>query len=146
MYVTLKWNYDSPISRQNDNQVTFPGEFSFSKCYRTKKDGSNKSIKKSPTKTYKDILRWSTCVLVYFNWLLDHVIYLKLRRECLFCQAEQIHNMTTSTFTQNDNFVHPWQFCVSFCGFAQLYTTVILFSAWDKSHDPRGNWSKLKHM
>ena len=30
--VTLKWNYDSPISRQNDNQVTFPGEFSVSKC------------------------------------------------------------------------------------------------------------------
>ena len=26
-------------------------------------------------------LRWSTCVLVYFSWLLDHVIYLKLRRE-----------------------------------------------------------------
>ena len=25
--------------------------------------------------------RWSTCVLVYFSWLLDHVIYLKLRRE-----------------------------------------------------------------
>ena len=25
-------------------------------------------------------LRWSTCVLVYFSWLLDHVIYLKLSR------------------------------------------------------------------
>ena len=22
--------------------------------------------------------RWSTCILVYFSWLLDHVIYLKL--------------------------------------------------------------------
>ena len=27
----------------------------------------------------EDDLRWSTCVLVYFSWLLDHVIYLKLR-------------------------------------------------------------------
>ena len=25
--------------------------------------------------------RWSTCVLVYFSWLLDHMIYLKLGRE-----------------------------------------------------------------
>ena len=34
--------------------------------------------------------RWSTCVLVYFSWLLDHVIYLKLRREKMLCKAEQI--------------------------------------------------------
>ena len=26
-------------------------------------------------------LRWSTCVLVYFSWLLDPMIYLKLRRK-----------------------------------------------------------------
>ena len=26
-------------------------------------------------------VRWSTCVLVYFSLLLDHVIYLKLRRK-----------------------------------------------------------------
>ena len=26
-------------------------------------------------------LWWCTCALVYFSWLLDHVIYLKLRRE-----------------------------------------------------------------
>ena len=25
--------------------------------------------------------RWSTCVLVYFSWLLNHVIYIILRRE-----------------------------------------------------------------
>ena len=32
--------------------------------------------------------------------------------------------------------------------FAQLYKTVILFSDffWDKSLDPRANWSKLEHM
>ena len=52
----------------------------------------------------------------------------------------------TATFTQQDNFVPPGQDWVSFCEFAQLYTTVILFSAWDKSHDPRGNWSKLEHL
>ena len=38
--------------------------------------------------------RWSTCLLVYFTCLLDHVIYLKLRREWLFFKAEQIHEMT----------------------------------------------------
>ena len=32
--------------------------------------------------------RWSTCVLVSFSWLLDHVIYL------ILCKAEQIHKMT----------------------------------------------------
>ena len=30
--------------------------------------------------------------------------------------------------------------------FAQLYKTVILFSAWDKSRDLRANWNKLEHM
>ena len=29
----------------------------------------------------RGVLRWSTCVLVCFSWLLDHVIYFKLRRE-----------------------------------------------------------------
>ena len=48
-----------------------------------------------------NVVRWSTCVLVYFRWLLDHVSYLQLR-SVLF-KAEQIHKTTTS-FTQNDNF------------------------------------------
>ena len=30
--------------------------------------------------------------------------------------------------------------------FAQLYITVIVFSAGDKSHGSWGNWSKLEHM
>ena len=34
-------------------------------------------------------LRWSTFVLVYFSWHLDHVIYLKLRREKLLYKAEK---------------------------------------------------------
>ena len=33
-------------------------------------------------------LRWSTCPLVYFTWLLDHVTYLKLRTNLLLLQAE----------------------------------------------------------
>ena len=40
------------------------------------------------------LLRWSTCVLVYFSWLLDHVIYLKLRIEYSLCKAEQILKIT----------------------------------------------------
>ena len=31
-------------------------------------------------KHYNTTHRWSTCVLIYFSWLLDHMIYLKLRR------------------------------------------------------------------
>ena len=26
-------------------------------------------------------LRWFTCVLIYFMWILDHLIYLKMRRK-----------------------------------------------------------------
>ena len=33
------------------------------------------------TNIYEPNIRWSTCVLVYFSWLLNHVTYLKLRRE-----------------------------------------------------------------
>ena len=76
--------------------------------------------KKSPTKTYKNILRWSTCVLVYFSWLLDHVIYLKLRRECLLCQAMQIHKLTTKT-TQND-FVLCTSRTILSCHFVKLFS------------------------
>ena len=66
------------------------------------------------------------------------MVYLKLKRELLLCKAEQ------TIITQNEDFVHQRQFWVSFCEFAQLYTTVILFSAWDKSCDPAAKWSKLK--
>ena len=30
--------------------------------------------------------------------------------------------------------------------FVQLYITVIVFSAWDKPHDPGAIWSILEHM
>ena len=39
-----------------------------------------------------------------------------------------------------------WEKMVVIFKVAQLYITVILFSAWDKSHDPGANWSKLEHM
>ena len=50
----------------------------------------------------------------------------------------------TTIFTQNDNFVHPGQFWALLFEFVHLYITVILFSAWDKSHDPWANWSKTR--
>ena len=89
--------------------------------------------------SYVMMQRWSTCVLVCFSWLLIHVIYLKLKRELLLCKAEQ------TIITQNENLVHPRQFWVSFCEFAQLYTTVILFSAWDKSCDPAAKQAIAKY-
>ena len=44
------------------------------------------------------------CFLVCFSWLLDHVVYLKLKRELLLCKAEQ------TIITQNEDFVHQRQF------------------------------------
>ena len=48
--------------------------------------------------------RWSTCVLVSFSWLLDHVIYLNIRRENILCKAEQIQKMKL-TIVLNEHFV-----------------------------------------
>ena len=42
--------------------------------------------------------------------------------------TEEIDKNST-IFTQKDNFVHPGQYSVSFCEFAQLYLENILFSA-----------------
>ena len=67
------------------------------------------------------------------------MVYLKLKRELLLCKAEQ------TIITQNEDFVHQRQFWVSFCEFAQLYTTVILFSAWDKSCDPAAKQAIAKY-
>ena len=33
-------------------------------------------------------LRWSTCPLVAFCWLLDHVTYIKLRKKYLFANSQ----------------------------------------------------------
>ena len=51
----------------------------------------------------------------------------------------QLFSLRMKTLFIKDNF----DFWVSFCEFCQLYTTVILFSAWDKSRDLGANWSKL---
>ena len=67
------------------------------------------------------------------------MVYLKLKRELLLCKAEQ------TIITQNEDFVYQRQFWVSFCEFAQLYTTVILFSAWDKSCDPAAKQAIAKY-
>ena len=48
----------------------------------------------------KVIYTCSPSVLVYFTWLLNHVIYPKLRKRLLLLQAEQMQKITLS-FTQN---------------------------------------------
>ena len=73
-------------------------------------------------------LRWSTFGLVYFSWLLNHVIYLKLKKYCCFTQ---------------DHF--EWKE-LSFCEFAQLVKKEFFFSDWDKSRDSTVNWGRLEHM
>ena len=67
------------------------------------------------------------------------MVYIKLKRELLLCKAEQ------TIITQNENLVYPRQFWVSFCEFAQLYTTVILFSALDKSCDSAAKQAIAKY-
>ena len=42
---------------------------------------------------YTGQFRWSTCRLKFFSWLLDHVIYLKLRNVLLLLQAELLHKI-----------------------------------------------------
>ena len=53
------------------------------------------------------------CPLVFFTWLLDHVIYLKLRKK-------EIFSLKITTFFTQDHFV------LSFCGFAQLSKELFL--------------------
>ena len=63
------------------------------------------------------LLKWSPYVLVCFSWLLDHVIYLRLRKKILLLQAEQLHKMT---------FFTTKTLLSEFCELPQL-VTVILF-------------------
>ena len=59
--------------------------------------------------------------------------------------SAKLSKFTKSQLFSLKNPVHPGQFWVLFFKFVQLYITVILFSSWDKSHDPGANWSKLDH-
>ena len=51
------------------------------------------------------LYRLSTSELVCFTWLLNQVIYLKVRKKLQLLQAEQFHKMTTLS-TQKDVFDH----------------------------------------
>ena len=104
-------------------------------------------------------LSLSTCSLLFFSWLLDHVIYLKLGKKKSIGKTEQIHKMTC-IFTQNNNFLHHDHFerQKKFCyplincrkGDAHIIletydsriVSFILFSAWDRSpHWPILSWN-----
>ena len=68
-------------------------------------------------------------------WLLgvESRDFSQAEKERTACKAEQIHKMTT-IFTQNDNLGPFWVKIVVILSVAQLVTTVIFFSTWDKSH------------
>ena len=74
--------------------------------------------------------------LRFFSWLLDLVIYLKLRKQLLLLQAEKLTKWQLFS---------PRTILSGFCELAQP-VTAILFSAWDKSRDPRVNWRTLDDM
>ena len=79
--------------------------------------------------------------LVCFSWHLHHVIYLNCYLKLSKFTKWQLCSLKMTTL-----FIYIGYFDVIFCQFAQLYMTVIFFSAWDKSHDPSANWSKLDHL
>ena len=65
------------------------------------------------------ILRWSICPLDLLLALGSHDLSQAEREIVIVFKAEQIHKMK-NIFTQNDIFVHPGQFWVSFSWFAHL--------------------------
>ena len=96
----------------------------------------------SPTKDfdhYADILilcfvrgtdreRWSTCPLVFFSWLLDHVTYLKLKKKWLFAKLNkftkwQLLSLKMTTFFTQDYFE------LSFCEFSSALHNIYLFAS-----------------
>ena len=78
--------------------------------------------------------RSSTSVLVFGCWLIKHVTYLKLRNMLL--QDEKMHKMTTIALK-----------IVEVLSVEQLVTTIILFSAWDKSRVQWDNsWNSTQKM
>ena len=85
----------------------------------------------------KVIYMCSPSVLVCFTWLLNHVIYIKLRKRLLLLQAEQMRKIALS-FTQNG----PRQKSKK-SEFAQLLPTPNGFSARDKSRDLTVKLSRL---
>ena len=52
----------------------------------------NRSLRHPSPLKYFDDSWWSVCGLVYLNWLLDLVIYHKLRREYMLCKANNTQN------------------------------------------------------
>ena len=61
-------------------------------------------------------------------------------------QAEKTIAVVTSWETQKMTTFSPRTILSGFCELAQLVTTAILFSAWDKSRDPIVNWRTLDDM
>ena len=51
-------------------------------------------------------LGWSTCHLRFFSWLLDHVIYLKLRKKNLLLQEEQLTKWQLFSSKMTTSFTH----------------------------------------
>ena len=81
--------------------------------------------------------------LVFGYWFMNLVIYLKLRRNYLLLQAEQINLF----FSQNGQVLKFWVKTLSFCEFVQLLTRVIFVSAGDKSWAKKQkNNSDVEHL
>ena len=112
------------------------------------------------------VLWWYTCVLVWHTCL-EEIFGSTLKPPpCVLvqlapgsCDLSQAEKRMPKCFVKLSKFTE-WHSKLSwmnkvvilsensyhFGQFAQLYMTIILFSAWDKSRDPGANWSKLEHM
>ena len=89
---------------------------------------------------------WSTCYLRFFICLLDHMIYLKLRKKkCLLAKLSKLtrHKMTI-IFTQNGPRLSFWTKIVLILWISSALLPVISYSARDKSCDPTAKSQKTR--
>ena len=86
--------------------------------------------------------RWSTCPLVFSSWLLNHVIYLKLRKKELLAKLSKLTKWQ-NIFTQNGHRLSFWGKTVVILWIISALQAIFFFSAWDKPRDPTANWRIL---
>ena len=119
--------------------------FQFHRCFVKNSKASDGSRQWEPDLSWFDRFlrrlyhRWSTCLLVFGSWLLDHMIYLKLRKEELCAKL--------SKFTiWHSKWLLFWVKIVVILWIWSALQAVISFSAWDKTCDSTANSQKLEDM
>ena len=75
--------------------------------------------------------QWSTSVQVCFTWLLNHMLYLKLRRKLLLLRAEKIQKMTTLLIENSKWVIQNWpSFSLIFCNGILNWCAIFNVFSW----------------